>query len=85
MRHEPYYDSELPLRFRLDTERFDTAVDKRKGTCGRKVIVWVRDKKSGRTFVGAASGRMTKEELDRQAQRIACELAERLLNGGTQS
>ena len=78
MRHEPYYDPELPLRLGLDTERFDVAVDKRKGTGGRKVIVWVRDKKSGRHLVDAASGRMTKEELDRQAQRIAWELAERL-------
>jgi hypothetical protein len=28
---------------------------------------------------------MTKEELDRHAARIACELAKRLLDGGTQS
>ncbi len=41
MRHEPYYDSELPLRLGLDTERFDAAVDKRQGSGGRKVIVWV--------------------------------------------
>lgn len=83
MRHEPYYDSELPLRFGLDTERFEVAVDKRKETGGRKVLVWVRDKKSGRHLVDAAGGRMTKEELDRHAQRIACELAERLLDGST--
>lgn len=83
--HEPYYDSELPLRFGLDTERFDVAVDKRKGISGRKVIVWVRDKKSGRHLVDAAGGRMTKEALERQAQRIACELAERLRDGGRQS
>ncbi len=56
-----------------------------KGLAGAKVIEWVRDKKSGRHLVDAASGRMTKEELDRHAERIARELAKRLLDGGTQS
>ncbi len=83
MRQEPFYETALPLQFSLDTERFEVAGDKRKGTGGRKVIVWVRDKKSGRHFVDAASGRMTKEELDRHAERIACELATRLLDGAT--
>lgn len=67
-KHEPYYDSELSLRFGLDTERFDVAVDKRKRTGGRKVIVCERDKQSERYLIGAASGRMTKEELDRHAK-----------------
>ncbi len=85
MKQEPLYDSVLPLQFGLDNDCFDVAVDKRKGTGGRKVIEWVRDKKSGRHLVDAASGRMTKEELDRHAERIARELAKRLLDGGTQS
>jgi hypothetical protein len=84
-KQEPFYDTALSLQFGLDTERFDVAVDKSKGTGGRKVIIRVHDKKSGRHLVDAASGRMTKEALDRHAERIACELAKRLLDGGTQS
>jgi len=85
MKQEPFYDRALSLQFGLDTERFDVAVDKSKGTGGRKVMVWVRDKKSGKYLVDAASGRFTKEELDHHAQRIASELTKRLLDGGTQS
>jgi hypothetical protein len=84
-KQEPFYDTELPLQFGLDTERFDVAVDKSKGTGGRKVIVWVRDKKSGKHLVDAASGRFTKEVLDHHARRIASELTKRLLDGGTDS
>ncbi len=81
MKREPFYDTALPLQF----GRFDVAVDKSKGTGGRKVMVWVRDKKSGKYLVDAASGRFTKEELDHHAQRIASELTKRLLDGGTDS
>ena len=38
MTHEPYYDSELPLRFGLDTERFDVAVKKAKVPVGGKSL-----------------------------------------------
>lgn len=84
-KREPYFEAELPLHFGLDTERFDVAVEKRKGTGGRKVVVWVRDRESGRHLVDAASGRMTKAELDRHAERIARELAKRLVDRCTQS
>ena len=81
VKQEPFYDSELPLQFGLDAELFDIAVEKCKGTGGRKVIVWVREKKSGRHLVEAATGRLTKGELNRLAQRIARELANQLLDG----
>ncbi len=80
-KHEPLYLREFAELVGLDWNRWDVAVDKQKGTSGRKVIVWVRDKTTGLQLVDAAEGQITKEQLDRDAKRIANELAKRLLAG----
>jgi len=80
-KHEPLYLREFAELVGLDENRWDVAVDKKKGTSGRKVIVWVRDKTTGLHLVDAAKGQITKEQLDRDAKRIANELARRLLAG----
>ena len=80
-KHEPLYLREFAELVGLDWNRWDVAVDKQKGTDGRKVIVWVRDKTTGLQLVDAAKGQITKEQLDRDAKRIANELAKRLLAG----
>lgn len=80
-KHEPLYLREFAELVGLDWNRWDVAVDKQKGTSGRKVIVWVRDKTTGLQLVDAAKEQITKEQLDRDAKRIANELAKRLLAG----
>ena len=80
-KHEPLYLREFAEWVGLDENRWDVAISKQKGTGGRKVIVWVRDKTTGLQLVYAAKGRITKEQLDRDAKRIANELAKRLLAG----
>jgi hypothetical protein len=79
-KHEPFYLSEFAEEVGLDENRWDVAISKQKGTGGRKVIVWVRDKKTGKVLVDAVSGRLTKGELDRYAQELAIALAYRLAN-----
>lgn len=80
-KHEPLYLREFAELVGLDENRWDVAISKQKGTGGRKVIVWVRDKTTGLQLVDAAKGQITKEQLDRDAKRIANELARRLLSG----
>lgn len=80
-KHEPLYLREFAELVGLDENRWDVAISKQKGTGGRKVIVWVRDKTTGLQLVDAAKGQITKEQLDRDAKRIANELAKRLLAG----
>jgi len=80
-KHEPFYLREFAELVGLDENRWDVAISKQKGTSGRKVIVWVRDKTTGLHLVDAAKGQITKEQLDRDAKRIANELAKRLLAG----
>jgi hypothetical protein len=80
-KHEPLYLREFAEWVGLDENRWDVAISKQKGTSGRKVIVWVRDKTTGLQLVDAAKGQITKEQLDRDAKRIANELARRLLAG----
>lgn len=80
-KHEPLYLREFAELVGLDENRWDVAISKQKGTGGRKVIVWVRDKTTGLQLVDAAKGQVTKEQLDRDAKRIANELAKRLLAG----
>jgi hypothetical protein len=80
-KHEPLYLREFAEWVGLDENRWDVAISKQKGTGGRKVIVWVRDKTTGLQLVDAAKGQITKEQLDRDAKRIANELAKRLLAG----
>ncbi|MFN7891314.1 MAG: hypothetical protein ACK5OC_13570 [Pirellula sp.] len=80
-KHEPLYLREFAEWVGLDENRWDVAISKQKGTSGRKVIVWVRDKTTGLQLVDAAKGQITKEQLDRDAKRIANELAKRLLAG----
>ncbi len=72
---EPLYLPECAGQVGLDNSRWEVAIDKRKLSGGRRVVVWVRDRKSGRCLVDAAGGRITKSELDRLATRIAVELA----------
>ena len=79
-KYEPIYSNEFAELVGLDENRWDVAINKQKGTGGRKVIVWVRDKKTGKVLVDAMSGRLTKGELDRYAQKLAIELADRLAN-----
>jgi hypothetical protein len=78
-KNEPLYLREFAELVGLDERRWDVAIDKQKGTGGRKVIVWVRDKTTGLQLVDAAKGQITKEQLDGNAKRIAHELAKRLL------
>ena len=80
-KHEPLYLREFAEGVGLDENRWDVAISKQKGTGGRKVIVWVRDKTTGLQLVDAAKGQITKVQLDRDAKRIANELAKRLLAG----
>ena len=80
-KHEPLYLREFAEWVGLDENRWDVAISKQKGTGGRKVIVWVRDKTTGLQLVDAAKGQITKVQLDRDAKRIANELAKRLLAG----
>ena len=80
-KHDPLYLREFAEWVGLDENRWDVAISKQKGTGGRKVIVWVRDKTTGLQLVDAAKGQITKEQLDRDAKRIANELAKRLLAG----
>ena len=74
-KHQPIYLSEFAELVGLDENRWDVAISKQKGTGGRKVIVWVRDKKTGKVLVNAVSGRMTKGELGYYLED-AVELAE---------
>lgn len=80
-KHEPLYLREFAEWVGLDENRWDVAISKQKGTGGRKVIVWVRDKTTGLQLVDATKGQITKEQLDRDAKRITNELAKRLLAG----
>lgn len=80
-KHEPLYLREFAEWVGLDENRWDVAISKQKGTGGRKVIVWVRDKTTGLQLVDAAKGQITKEQLDRDAKRITNELPKRLLAG----
>ena len=80
-KHEPLYLREFAELVGLDENRWDVAISKQKGTSGRKVIVWVRDKTTGLQLVDAAKGQITQEQLDRDAKRIANERATRLLAG----
>lgn len=72
---EPLYLPECAEHVGLDGNRWDVAIEKRKLTGGRRIVVWVRDRKTGRALVDAAGGPVTKGELDRVATRIAVELA----------
>ena len=80
-KHEPLYLREFAEWVGLDWKRWDVAISKQKGSGGRRVIAWVRDKTTGLQLVDAAKGQITKEQLDRDAKRIANELAKRLLAG----
>lgn len=79
-KHEPLYIDEHAEQVGLDGELWDVAIDKQKGSGGRKVIVWVRNKKTDKVLVDAKSGQLTKEGLDRYAKKLAIELADRLTN-----
>lgn len=76
-RHEPTYAPECAEQVGLDGDRWEVAIDKHKYSGGRRVVVWVRNKNSGKHLVDAAGGRITKDELDRHARRIAIELVNR--------
>ncbi len=78
-KHEPLYLREFAEWVGLDENRWDVAISKQKGNGCRRVIAWVRDKTTGLQLVDAAKGQITKEQLDRDAKRIANELAKRLL------
>jgi hypothetical protein len=46
-KHEPLYLREFAELVGLDENRWDVAISKKKGSGGRKVIVWIRDKTTG--------------------------------------
>lgn len=76
---EPLYDCFDPREFGLSPSEWDVAVEKFKTPFGRRVVVYVRHRKTGReaqdTVVG---GRLTKNELNKHAVRLIAKLVESL-------
>ena len=76
---EPLYDAFDPSEFGLSPSEWEVSIDKCKTPFGRRVIVHVRNRHTGRTANDSVvGGRLTKRELQTHATRMIKELVKAL-------
>ena len=73
--NEPLYHAHDPSAFGLSPDEWEIAIDKFKTPFGRRVVVHVRHRASGRTARDTVvGGRLTKRDLNKHATRLIAEL-----------
>ncbi|MEM7478603.1 MAG: hypothetical protein AAF483_26770 [Planctomycetota bacterium] len=72
-----HYCSELAAKHGLPAN-WEVAIDKFKTPFGRRVVVGVRNKKTGASLTDTAVGNLTKRDLDRHATAMIAKLAKEL-------
>jgi len=83
MAYEPLYFPQHTTRHGLSVDEWDVAIDKCKTPFGRRVIVYVRHRASGRVANDSVVGdRLTKRDLDTHAARLIEKLVKSLTSLG---